>query len=529
MKRYNLLLALFLILFFAGFSLKAQNHNISQGTIFDGEPYLAVNPKKPQHMVVAWMGYLPFTKSMIKTKTSFDGGRTWSNENHITHTNSAYGSADPSMAFDGDGNLFLSYVDFSSTLDSGTVYVRKSTDEGVSWGNPVEVIDAYSEAGKFPIDRPWIAVDRWQNANSGNIYVTTMNPGIFGYIAPPYHPYFTVSKDGGESFNPWKHLDTTNWLAGNIISQPMPTPCVSANGVFYAVYPSYKYSQNSLAQYIIASSSDGGETFTYHSVLTSSNFADDPLAKKGYLLRADPSDANHLVFFFLSTLYGDIDVLITESYDAGVSWSEPVRVNDDPVGNNRMQDLVWADFDDNGNLAMAWRDRRNGLDSTYATSFEIWGAVKKHNSDSILANFRISDTLIEYASVLAASGNDFMCVKFKSDTLNVVWGDPRNGKLNIWFQRMTMDGKPLSVSKITADNTPAVEVFPNPTTLLINVKGCGLEKIDLFNEQGKRVARFENLNWQKIQQVDLSSFPDGVYFVQVTAAAGVVTRKVIKK
>ncbi len=34
-----------------------QNQNISLGNVFDGEPYITINPNNSQHMVVAWMGY----------------------------------------------------------------------------------------------------------------------------------------------------------------------------------------------------------------------------------------------------------------------------------------------------------------------------------------------------------------------------------------------------------------------------------------------------------------------------------------
>lgn len=275
-----------------------QNQNISNGNLFDGEPYLAVDPANSQHLVVAWMGYNPGTKAFIKTKVSFDGGQTWSAANDIPHTNPTYGSADPSMAFDNSGNLFLCFIDFDKDTDSGAVYVVKSTDGGLTWDNPVEVINANDDTQK-PIDRPWISIDRSGGANDGNIYVTTMPPKVFGNLPPPYHPYLTVSTDGGNTFNQWQYIDAPGWLAGNVIAQPMPTNCIAADGTFYAVYPSYVASQNNLPQFIIASSTDGGNTFSYHTVFSSTSTVNDPLAKKGYLILADPTDTNHLVFIYL--------------------------------------------------------------------------------------------------------------------------------------------------------------------------------------------------------------------------------------
>jgi len=79
------------------------NTNISNGLLFDGEPYLAINPTNNQNLVAAWMG-IKLTNGLfkvaIKTKASFDGGTTWSAVNSLPHFGATYGSADPSMAFD---------------------------------------------------------------------------------------------------------------------------------------------------------------------------------------------------------------------------------------------------------------------------------------------------------------------------------------------------------------------------------------------------------------------------------------------
>ena len=117
MKPHLILISFLLIVS----SLFGQNQNVSNGNIFDGEPYLSINPINSQHMVVAWMGYLPFSNVLIKTKVSFDAGQTWSNMNPIIHIRPLYGSADPAIEFDNSGNVYLSYIDYSRSLDSGAV------------------------------------------------------------------------------------------------------------------------------------------------------------------------------------------------------------------------------------------------------------------------------------------------------------------------------------------------------------------------------------------------------------------------
>ena len=506
--------------------LVAQNQNISEGTVFDGEPYLAVNPTNFQHMVVAWMGYVPFNQLAIKTKVSFNGGESWSSAVNIPHINPLFTSADPSMGFDGNGNLFLSYIDFSELLDSGSVFIRKSIDGGLSWSDTVEVINNHSDPNKRAIDRPWISIDRSGGTNDGNIYITTMN-ALRIPVAPPYHPYFMKSTDGGVTVDPWQYVDTALWLAGSLIPGPMPTSCVSANGTVHVVYPSWVFSQNIYPQYIIASSNNAGTSFSYNSVLATPTVVSDSLAKKGYLIKANPADSNHLVFLYVGFDYGDVDIFITESFDSGINWTTPLRVNDDPIGNNRMQDLVWADFDNDGDLVVSWRDRRNGSDTTYTTSSEIWAAVRWKDSTSFSANFRISSTITAYDTILASAGNDFMCVNLVNDTIAAVWGDTRDGKLNIWFQRITMDGTILYAHKLASEDVPVVSVYPNPTTNSITIDAVELMSVSIFNNTGKLVLKNDYPDRRGKVRLDLKNLSKGNYFLKVVTKRGTKTEKII--
>lgn len=520
---------LFFIFLLYAFSTNAQNTNISNGVVFDGEPYIAVNPANPKHLVVAWIGFKLGNKTVIKTRVSTDAGSTWSATNNVPHVVSTYQSADPSLAFDNNGNVFLCFIDYSLSPIAGAVYVVKSTDGGLSWGTPVEVINANADGTQYPIDRPWMVIDNSGGPNNGNIYVTTMNPNVFGPVSPPFNPYFIKSVNNGLSFEPWRYLDTINYLAGSFIPQPMPTPCVSADGTFHAVFPSYVVSQSLFAQMFVASSNSAGSAFTYNTVAQTATVNNDTLPKKGYLLISNPADANHLLLTYPNFDNGDIDVYIIESFDAGVSWGTPVRVNDDPIANNKMQDLIWADFDNDGDLIVTWRDRRNAPDSTYKTPSEIWGAVRWKDSTSFSANFPITDSLISYNSILENSGNDFMCVQLVNDTAYSVWGDTRNNFLNIWFQRLDLVNGSSSVVDLANDVKP-FSISPNPASNYITIDlGENLINdrtfLQLINSQGQLIQEFHPE--KTISQFDVSDLSGGIYFVRFANTAGVSIKKLI--
>src|SRR5713226_3903323 len=84
----KLLSSFFFLLSFQTGHPQPVNTNISNGILFDGEPYLAINPINNQNLVAAWMG-LKLSNGQyriaIKTRASFDGGNSWSIANALPH------------------------------------------------------------------------------------------------------------------------------------------------------------------------------------------------------------------------------------------------------------------------------------------------------------------------------------------------------------------------------------------------------------------------------------------------------------
>ncbi len=508
----------------------AQNVNLSQGLSFDGEPYLAVDPLNQQHLVVAWMGYIPYQQLAIKTIVTFNAGRSWSQVQSIPHASAGFTSADPSLAFDAAGNIFLAYVDYRKNPDSGAVYVMKSSDGGLSWGQRKKVIAAWDDGIKQPIDRPWLSIDRSGGAFSGRMYVTT-KPAP--WVLPPNRPYFIRSKDSGQSWEGWRYIDTLNWMAGPYIAGPMAAPETGSNGMFYAIYPSYDPSQSLLPRFIIARSADGGSSFNYHQVISGAAGVTDTLAKKGYRLVADPTDESHLAFIRISAMFGDPDVVMTESGDGGISWHDTTRVNDDPAGNGRMQELAWAGFSSKGDLVSAWRDRRHAPDTGYATSYEIYGAVRWHDSLHFSPNFRISDTLVAFNQVLKGKGNDFMNVVMADDTMSAVWGDTRDGKLNIWFDRTDLHHPhPGGIGPVASETPPWLSYGPNPAADRIWAEAPGLACLVLYDLKGNPVRTVSVANpgpdTVNSSTIEISGLPPGEYLLEALTARGNLVQKIIK-
>lgn len=493
-------------------SVQAQNENISGGLVFDGEPYITINPANSQHMVVAWMSFELGKRIVIRTKRTLNAGQTWSSPIYIPHTTAGFTSADVSLQFDSNGNVFLCFVDYDPAFSGGGTYVVKSTDGGLTWGAAVEANSILDDPGKLGIDRPWMVIDRSSAASQGNIYVTSMNADQ-PIIPPPYNPYFVRSTDGGASFDTPRYLDTTSWLAGNLINQPMPTPAVATDGTFYAVYPSYVASQNPFPQFVLATSQTAGGSFSYGSVYAGVPGTPDSLAKNAPLLLTDPSDANHLALIQVLQTHGDGDIFLRETYNAGSSWTAAVRVNDDVIGNGFLQDLVWADFDTDGDLAVCWRDRRNGVSGTYETATEIFGAVLWKDSSAFSANVNLSDLAAAHDTILNGSGNDFLSVQFVNDTVNTVWGDIRTGTLSIWFNRWALGTNTTTVTEIVREEMGSLKLFPNPAKAFVTIEGFEPPfDVEIFSTGSELVKKWKD--WPS-RQIATSGLEQGIYYLRI--------------
>jgi hypothetical protein len=503
---------LFAFSFALGSSVLGQNQNISNGTVFDGEPYLVIDPANSQHLVAAWMGFQLGQKITIKTSYSTNGGTTWSSPIWQSHQVTNNSSADVSLSYDMNGNLYMAYIDYDNdNFTNGGIFVRKSTNGGASWGAAVEAISLADCPNQLCLDRPWIAVDKSGGINDGTVYVTSMNADQPTLVTPPYHPYLSVSTNNGSSFVNPRYLDTLGFYAGSTISQPMPSPIVTSDGTFMGIYPAYEpATQGPFAHLYIAKSTSAGVDLNHLDALSGAgNPISDPYVKRGSLFKSDPSDPNHLAYFFLSETNGDADIYFIESFNGGSTWSTQERINQDPVGNGKLQDLVWADFDSDGDLAVCWRDRRNASGNTYQQATEIYGVVRWKDSTDFSTDFPISSTQAAHDVILDGSGNDFMNVNFLNDTIYAVWGDVRTGVLSIYLNKFGVVNGTNSISLISQEAVENLLIYPNPSEDYIQLKHAfKTDHYSVLNTEGKVVLSGKKFpsNGLSIEKLDKGKY-----------------------
>jgi hypothetical protein len=93
--------------------------------------------------------------------------------------------------------------------------------------------------------------------------------------------------------------------------------------------------------------------------------------------------------------------------------------------------------------------------------------------------------------------------------------------INVYYTAVTGETELLSLSA----NMP---VFPNPTTgkVQVNFKGESSSRFSLLNIQGE-IMMDETISSVNSVSIDLSSFPKGIYFLQLVTNEGLVTKKIV--
>lgn len=103
---------------------------------------------------------------------------------------------------------------------------------------------------------------------------------------------------------------------------------------------------------LMARSDDTGSTWEQVELGQAAAVVEEPLA-------AVSPDGRTLHLAWADGRNGDLDVFFMRSSDRGATWSEPVRVNDDEVGNRRSQKWPRMSVAPNGRIDVTWYDYRN--------------------------------------------------------------------------------------------------------------------------------------------------------------------------
>jgi BNR repeat-like domain len=324
---------------------------------FYNEPSIAVNPKNPQQLVVAW-------QVNASVAYSTDAGQNWTVAEGTAPPEFRV-SGDVSVTYDSAGHVLLCYIAFDRLGTSqywaqgatrNGIFVRRSTDGGKTWEAQANPVIAHDSTPGIPFeDKPYIVADTI-SPHAGNLYV-----GWTQFTLTASDLLFARSTDGGTTWSKPIKLNKVSGLPRDDNGALEGFDAVVApDGALYTIW-------DDRDGIMMAVSEDGGRSFTpdrriipagpgyfgISGVSRSNGFPQigiDPRSgKKGSKLYVSWSDYSN----------GDVDVFLSSSSDRGRSWSTPVRVNSDPLHNGSDQFFQWMAVDpESGAVNLVFYDRR---------------------------------------------------------------------------------------------------------------------------------------------------------------------------
>lgn len=154
--------------------------------------------------------------------------------------------------------------------------------------------------------------------------------------------------------------------------------------------------QSSPSPLLMAISDDGGRTWQEQSLGQAQTVMEEPLADVS-------PDGRTLYLAWADTRNGDLDVFFMRSTDRGLTWSSPVRVNDDEKGNRRSQKWPKMSVSPGGRVELAWYDYRNDNKPTPEDDLEfflgdrndVYAASSDDDGRTFSDNRRVTDRSID--------------------------------------------------------------------------------------------------------------------------------------
>ena len=429
------------------------------------EPTIVINPYNVNEMMVS--------ANLDNCYRSDDGGYSW---NHEYHYPLGHRMCDPCLLVDTAGSFLYIH------LKGERIMFQKLTDITGNWSGETPII-TYTD--KFP-DKEFATLDRRNN----HIYVTwtefdahnSGNPEDSSFIV------FSKSVDIGET---WTAPVRISNVGGNSTGTPESVhgsmPAVGPDGTVYATWLSpdgIKFNK----------STDEGDTWLdtdIHvcdlSVYSWISYIPGIEISPGFpIIVCDTSSACkgniYIVWYDSRNGMDDADVWLVKSTDAGMTWTSPIRVNDDTPGKHQF--FSWMTVDPvTGYIYVMFYDRRNYPDDRT----DVYLAVSMDGGETF-DNQLISETpFVPYENSIFGHYNG---ISAYNNVVRPVWTRMDNGVLSVWTA--IIDEATLIEKKPDLHTTILFDNFPNPfretTTISFELEKHTKTTLKIYDLNGEVVA-----------------------------------------
>ena len=435
---------------------------------------------------------------------STDAGLTWGGSQMGAGGSN---SGDPATAISLDGTRM--YVGFINS--AGGQGVSHSTDGGNTWTQ----VQAGTPPGGWDIlDKNHMWIDNSPTSPyEGNLYNAWT---AFGN-ANENDIEIVRSTDGGLSWSP--HMNISSAVNAGSHNQGVNLQ-TGPNGEVYAIWAIYDGWPQDEKAIGFAKSTDGGQTFeTAIRIIDNIRGIRNSGVGKSMRVNSFPAMAVDISNGgFSGNIYvvwcnigvpgtntgSDADVYMIRSEDEGASWSNPIRINQDPMGQGKKHYMPWITCDpETGTLSAIWYDDRN----VSSSQCEVYCA-NSFDGGETWEDFKVSDVAFTPTPIAGLAGDymgDYIGITARGSKVYPAWMDTRNNLFMTY------------VSPYVTNN------LPKPTNLTVTLDEATGETILNWVFEGKEFLYFNvyrdgELLGTTTETTYSDMLPDyGVYQYSVTA------------
>lgn len=540
----------------------------------ESELFAVINPSDSNNIVV---GVIHFAYTQLEQPLSIsiyfsnDFGNSWNKsefDGTIDPDAFTIGGGDPVLVYDADGKLHLTYLILSTTdlftfQSKEFVYHAVSEDNGITWKaepyfestlfNPVDLggIDRF-------LDKQWMIADTTGGAFHGNVYM--------GYV-----DFYIGDTTGTESIS--MKVDVLEPGDTSFTFDPVNVTTDSFKFVQYAsvdldkqgnFYLGFVGSYDSLNyNFYNCVSTDGAKTFSeprkisglYFPGFTVDSESSSIVGIKNryfpspYIAIDKSEDGNPNRIYATWTCPGidtieitGSDIYLCYSDDKGVTWTEPMIVNNDNLADS---DQFYSSLEVNskGIPILCFYDKRNDTTYNFYTDYYITYSTELDDLDFSL-QFPMTKESSNFSKIgLKTNGfgiGEYNKMVSTATSAIPFWSDGRqnDGDVDVYMAIIPLDGKDYSVGlqeiHLVSDKIAINSICPNPNkgvfSLKLELKRTSDLSFQIFNLEGQKVYQED---WGRKNSgtynadFNISNLISGNYIIKINSDYGFSTRKII--
>lgn len=385
------------------------------------EPSITFDPNDHSRMVIGWRQFDNIFSNFRQAGYGYttDGGQTWTFPGVI---DPGVFRSDPVLGCDGEGNFYYN----SLTSSSGNYWtnVYRSGDWGETWE-----MGTFAQGG----DKQWMAIDRTGGTGAGNIY--EFWNGSYSVCSPDN---FTRSTNHNESYEECSRIPGDPYWGTTFVG---PDGSLYLCGFYWGNFLVVKSSNAQFAGQTVnwdyANEVNlGGEII---GMAGSSSPNPDGLLGQTILTMdstGGPGDGNLYLLCSIDryTSIDPCDVVFSRSMDGGMTWSPPVKVNDD-VSVANYQWFGTMSVAPDGRIDVIWLDTRDNPGSVNSSLYYTYsldqGVTWKNN-------LRLSDSFDPHEGWPQQNKmGDYFDMFSDEDGAHLAWAATFNGEQDVYYSLIT--------------------------------------------------------------------------------------------